>query len=193
MGPSEGSWAAPGRFWAAPGRLLGRSWRLLGLPGAALGPSWSLLGSTYGLLGLSWGALERSGRLQSWLRLKTRKSSTVQHFSWFFEPPGLLLGPPEGSWWLMERPSGSESGPGGPSGSQGGPWEARVAPEVAPGHGPKGPRSRRNHEASETRAVFLLLTRVDPCIKCTRSKLELGQVVFGSVVSKDLLSVCGNV
>ena len=33
-------------------------------------------------------------------------------------------------------------------------------------------------------------TRVDPCIKCTRSKFDTGQGVLGSVVPEDLLFVC---
>ena len=33
-------------------------------------------------------------------------------------------------------------------------------------------------------------TRVDPCIKCTRSKLDTGQGVLGLVAPEDLLSVC---
>ena len=35
-----------------------------------------------------------------------------------------------------------------------------------------------------------MYTRVDPCIKCTRSKLDTGQGVLGLVVPEDLLSVC---
>ena len=35
-----------------------------------------------------------------------------------------------------------------------------------------------------------IYTRVDPCIKCTRSKLDTGQGVLGLVVPEDLLSVC---
>ena len=33
-------------------------------------------------------------------------------------------------------------------------------------------------------------TRVDPCIECTRSKLDTGQGVLGSVAPEDLLSAC---
>ena len=33
-------------------------------------------------------------------------------------------------------------------------------------------------------------TRVDPCIKCTRSKLDTGQGVLGLVAPEDLLSAC---
>ena len=35
-----------------------------------------------------------------------------------------------------------------------------------------------------------IYTRVDPCIKCTRSKLDTGQGVLGLVAPEDLLSVC---
>ena len=35
-----------------------------------------------------------------------------------------------------------------------------------------------------------IYTRVDPCIKCTRSKLDMGQGVLGLVAPEDLLSVC---
>ena len=112
-----GSWAAPGASWAS-----------LGPP---LGPSWPLLGFAEGLLGLPWRALERSWRLVWRVRPKTRKSSTVQRFSWFFGPQGALLGPPGSLWaplgaaqwprkwpcrpewlrkWPLERPSGAGSG-----------------------------------------------------------------------------------
>ena len=35
-----------------------------------------------------------------------------------------------------------------------------------------------------------IYTRVDPCIKCTRSKLDTGQGVLGLVAPEDLLSAC---
>ncbi len=35
-----------------------------------------------------------------------------------------------------------------------------------------------------------IYTRVDPCIKCTRSKLDSGQVAAGLADSKDFLIVC---
>ena len=38
--------------------------------------------------------------------------------------------------------------------------------------------------------VYIYITRVDPCIKCTRSKLDTGQGVLGLVAPEDLLSVC---
>ena len=159
-GASWGPLEAPGPFLAASGPLLGASWAALGVSwaslGPPLGPSWPLLGCPYGLLGLSWGALERSGRLQNWFRLKTRKSSTVQHFSWFFEPPGPLLEPPggllvalEAAQWLRQWPWSPEwlrQWPlRGPSGSGRGSWaESQVGPES------------RNAEGSETRAVFIV-------------------------------------
>ena len=65
-----------------------------------------------------------------------------------------------------------------------------MAPEVAPGRGPKWPEGSRTPEASENRAVFFGVTRVDPCIKCTRSKLDSGQVAAGLAASKDLLAAC---
>ena len=66
----------------------------------------------------------------------------------------------------------------------GGSWAPlALAPRVAP--------ESRSYEASETRAAFLLLTRVDPCIKCTRSKLDTGEVAAGFAASKDFLSACG--
>ena len=68
-----------------------------------------------------------------------------------------------------------------------------MAPEVALALAPRVAPESRTYECSETRAAFLLLTRVDPCIQCTRSKLELGQEISGSAAPKDLLSVCGNV
>ena len=40
-------------------------------------------------------------------------------------------------------------------------------------------------------ALYIYIyTRVDPCIKCTRSKLDTGQGVLGLVAPEDLLSVC---
>ena len=35
-----------------------------------------------------------------------------------------------------------------------------------------------------------MYTRVDPCIKCARSKLDTGQGVLGLVAPEDLLSAC---
>ena len=35
-----------------------------------------------------------------------------------------------------------------------------------------------------------MFTRVEPCIKCTRSKLDTGQGVLGLVAPEDLLSAC---
>ena len=35
-----------------------------------------------------------------------------------------------------------------------------------------------------------IYTRVDPCIQCTRSKLDTGQGVLGLVALEDLLSAC---
>ena len=45
-------------------------------------------------------------------------------------------------------------------------------------------------QAPGARNPFLRRTRVDPCIKCTRSKLDTCQGVLGLVAPEDLLSVC---
>ena len=142
--PWTHSWAAPGPPLGPPGGPWAPIW-------AALGSSWLLLGLAWAALGRSWGVPEAllappgrllgpSGRLESRVLPKSRISSTVQRFSWFFggqggllAPPGALLEPswrPLGpSWRLLGRPSCSWVALGwllaGPSGSRvvlGWPW-----------------------------------------------------------------------
>ena len=45
-------------------------------------------------------------------------------------------------------------------------------------------------DSKSTYIYIYIYTRVDPCIKCTRSKLDMGQGVLGFVAPEDLLSVC---
>ena len=45
-------------------------------------------------------------------------------------------------------------------------------------------------EGTNIGASLFYIYRVDPCIKCTRSKLDTGQGVLGLVAPEDLLSVC---
>ena len=44
-----------------------------------------------------------------------------------------------------------------------------------------------------TYIYIYIYTRVDPCIKCTRSKLSTAQVAAAFVDPTDLLYVCGTV
>ena len=147
----------------------GRPWALLGGPWAALGSSWLLLGLPWAALGRSWAAPEAllappgrllgpSGRLESRVLPKSRISSTVQRFSWFFGGPGGLLAPPGAllepswrplgpSWRLLGRPSCSWVALGwllaGPSGSRvvlGWPWPwPQWARDRAQRRGPREP------------------------------------------------------
>ena len=62
-----------------------------------------------------------------------------------------------------------------------------------PGLVPGAWARRRITEGPEACAVFYVLIRVDPCIKCTRSKLSTAQVAAAFVDPTDLLYVCGTV
>ena len=64
----------------------------------------------------------------------------------------------------------------------GGFWVALAASLGGPksANAPRPPRHR-----TETLYIYM-----DPCIKCTRSKLDTGQGVLGLVAPEDLLSVC---
>ena len=141
--PILAPWTGLGASRVIPRPVPGRPRALLGGPWAALGSSWLLLGLPWAALGRSWAAPEAllappgrllgpSGRLESRVLPKSRISSTVQRFSWFFGGPGGLLAPPgallEPSWrplgpswrllgcpwpslvalgWLLAGPSGS--------------------------------------------------------------------------------------
>ena len=104
-------WAARGPFWGALGAPFGVLLAPLELPQAALGrlrgPLGVLLGPSWRLLGRSGRLLGRSGRPQSCVLPKSRKSSTVQRFCWFLQPPGASPRPPDQL-----------------SGPLGGPWKA---------------------------------------------------------------------
>ena len=97
---------------------------------------------------------------------------------------GRLLGHPKWSWVLLGYSWAGRSGPwwllGRPKWLRRG---GKSCPRVAPG----SPQSR---SPPRTRTPFLSRTRVDPCIKCTRSKLDSGQVAAGLADSKDFVIVC---
>ena len=89
-----------------------------------------------------------------------------------------------GSWavlsglgWLLGRPKW--------------PWVLSGWPWSRPWVGPGSPQFRALRDPVRFHCIYIYIyTRVDPCIKCTRSKLDTGQGFLGLLAPEDLLSVC---
>ena len=93
----------------------------------------------------------------------------------------MLFQAPEGLTHFILRVPASENQKNADVGS----W--RRTPKIIK----KAPKVENPRQPAVHRYVYIYIyTRVDPCIKCTRSKLDTGQGVLGLVAPEDLLSVC---